>query len=177
MDASKIDFLVDEYGKDLYRFCRRLTFDVFEAEELYQDTFLKAVEAADNIDRDLNPKAWLLTLAVSLWQNKKRKYARRQRIAPTVTITDDMAAVLAAEENTEDTVLKKDLMNSVNVVVAELDDKLRIPVLLYYNSGLSMAEIAAVLNCPEGTVKSRLHKARKTIKERLKVRTEVDKDE
>ena len=177
MDPSEIDFLVTQYGQPLYGFCRKLTFDVYDAEDLYQDTFLKAVELSKKIDKNQNPQAWLFALAVSLWQNKKRKYARRKRIAPVVSITEEMSQLLAAEENLEDTVIEKELADLVNVVVAQLDDNLRIPILLFYNAQMSVGEIALILQCPQGTVKSRLYKARQTIKKELCAITEVNADE
>ena len=76
MDVSMIETLIDEHGKDIYNFCRKLTYSEFDAEELYQDTFLKAMDAAERIDVNNNPKSYLLSIAVSLWNNKKRKYAR-----------------------------------------------------------------------------------------------------
>ena len=86
MKASGISGLVDLYGKDIYSFCKKLTYNEFDAEELYQDTFLKALEIASRIDEEDNPKSFLLSISVSLWKNKQRKYARRMRIAPTQII-------------------------------------------------------------------------------------------
>ena len=54
-------------------FCCHLTGNVQEAEELYQDTFLKAVELMKNIDYENNPKSFLISIALRLWKNKKRK--------------------------------------------------------------------------------------------------------
>ena len=170
MDVSLIESLVNEHGKDIYNFCRRLTYNEFDAEELYQDTFLKAMDAADRIDVNNNPKSYLLSVAVSLWNNKKRKYARRNRIAPTDSIDSEQSSQIASEESTpEENLLKKELYETVNKCVNELDEKMRIPVLLYYNAGLSVERIAEVIKCPQGTVKSRLHKARIILKERLEV--------
>ena len=170
MDVSLIETLIEEHGKDLYNFCKRITYNEFDAEELYQDTFLKAMDAAERIDVNNNPKSYLLSIAVSLWNNKKRKYARRNRIAPTDSLDDENNFSVAADTNTpEDRVLQKELYKTVNNCINELDDKMRIPIVLYYNSGLSVEKIAEIIKCPQGTVKSRLHKARNLLRERLEV--------
>ena len=77
MDISEINKLVEDYGKDIYSFCKKLTYNEDDAEELYQDTFLKVMDVADRIDAENNPKSYLISVCISLWNNKKRKYARR----------------------------------------------------------------------------------------------------
>ena len=170
MDISQINELVDDYGKDIYNFCRKLTYDEFDAEELYQDTFLKVMDVADRIDAENNPKSYLISVCISLWNNKKRKYARRNRIAPTEYIDEETRAdVYKSDTTPESEVLKKELLDIVNRTVSELDDKMRIPFLLFYNSGISIENISKMIDCPAGTVKSRLHNARAIIKSKLEV--------
>ena len=65
--------------------------------------------------------------------------------------------------------LKKELCAYVSRAVSELDEKLRLPVLLFYTAEMSVADIAAAIKCPEGTVKSRLHSARTEIKKKMEV--------
>ncbi len=170
MDISEINKLVEDYGKDIYNFCRKLTYNEFDAEELYQDTFLKVTDIAKRIDLDNNPKSYLISVCVSLWNNKKRKYARRNRIAPTEYIDEDERTEIYKSENTpEDEILKKELLDAVKKAVNELDDKMRIPFILFYNSGVSIENIAKIVSCPQGTVKSRLFNARSQIKSKLEV--------
>lgn len=170
MDVSMIETLIDEHGKDIYNFCKKLTYSEFDAEELYQDTFLKAMDAAERIDVNNNPKSYLLSIAVSLWNNKKRKYARRNRIAPTDSLDDENNYSTAADRNTpEEELLQKELYKTVNQCINELDEKMRVPIILYYHSGLSVEKISEIIKCPQGTVKSRLHKARTLLRERLEV--------
>lgn len=170
MEASAINELVDLYGKDIYNFCKRLTYNEFDAEELYQDTFLKALEIAHRINKDENPKSFLLSVAVSLWKNKQRKYTRRNRIAPSSSIDDEENFSKPKDENTpEELYLKEELYDLVLKCVSELDEKMRLPVLLHYNSEMNIEEISKIVKCPPGTVKSRLFKARTILKERLEV--------
>ena len=167
MKKSEIGLLAEEYGNVIYGFCVRLTGNTYEAEELYQNTFLKALEKASSIDADNNPKSYLVSIAISLWKSHRRKFARRAEIAPTQTLEDYNTA--AHSELTEDSLLQKELYSEVNKAVNELDEKLRLPVILHYTAQLPLNEIAAILSCPEGTVKSRLHTARQILKQKLEV--------
>ncbi len=170
MDISEINKLVEDYGKDIYSFCKKLTYNEDDAEELYQDTFLKVMDVADRIDADNNPKSYIVSVCISLWNNKKRKYARRNRIAPTEYIDEeDRADIYKSNDTPESEILKKELYELINKAVSELDDKMRIPFILFYNSGMSVEDISKVVSCPKGTVKSRLFNARTIIKNKLEV--------
>lgn len=80
MTITELEHCIDLYGRDIYSFCRHATGSIQEGEELYQDTFLKAVELLDKMDMNQNPKSFLLSIAIRLWKNKRRKFAWRQRI-------------------------------------------------------------------------------------------------
>lgn len=81
MTIAELEQCIDQYGKDIYSFCRYATGSIQEGEELYQDTFLKAVELMEKVDVSQNPRSFLLSIVIKLWKNKRRKYAWRQRIA------------------------------------------------------------------------------------------------
>ena len=150
-------------------FCCHLTGNVQEAEELYQDTFLKAVELMKNIDYENNPKSFLISIALRLWKNKKRKYAWRMRIAGTESLIEETVENLEAENCPVEEMIQKESQRQVRKAVAGLEEKYRIPVYLFYTVQMSVAEISKTLKIPEGTVKTRLYKARKLLKEKLEV--------
>ena len=139
MQISDIEKLVDDYGKDVYNFCQKLTYDEFDAEELYQDTFLKVMDVYNRIDKEKNPKSFLISICISLWNNKKRKYARRNRIAQTEYIDEDYKSnTYKSDVTPESEMLKKELCDVINGFINELDDKMRIPFLLFYYQGMSV---------------------------------------
>ena len=72
MERVMIETIIEEYGKDIYSFCVYLTGNKHEADDLYQQIFLIAIEKND-IRIDNNPKSYLLSIAVNVWNNKKRK--------------------------------------------------------------------------------------------------------
>ncbi len=162
---------INEHGKSVYAFCRQLTQNKQEAEELYQDTFLKAVELKGKMDWEKNPGSYLISIALRIWKNKKRKYAWRKRIAGMEEYIEEAAGMEAArqEASTEEIFFQRELQRQVREAVAKLDDKYRIPVYLYYSQQFSTEQIGGILKLPQGTVKSRLHKARKLLRKELEV--------
>lgn len=178
MTNSELERCIQEYGTDIYSFCRNLTYNQQEADDLYQDTFLKAVELCERIHMEENPKSYLLSVAVRVWKNKKRKYAWRKRIADTQTFLEEQgmeqlqeieASQGASEmqKSPEEQILSRERDRLVREAVSHLPKRLRIPVLLYYMEELTIAQIASVLKIPEGTVKSRLYQARKRLEKEL----------
>lgn len=168
MNRAQLEQCIEEYGKDVYTFCIQITPNREEAEDLYQDTFLKAVELKGNIDYGNNPRSYLVSIALRIWKNRRRKFAWRRRIAEICEFTGQDKA-LGEEESVERTVLKKEKEEQVRKAVGNLPEKYRIPVYLYYTLQLSVEEIANVLEIPQGTVKSRLHKARTLLRRELEV--------
>lgn len=169
MTKTELENCVWEYGKEIYSFCRSLTFNVQEADDLYQDTFLKALELICEIDCKKNPKSYLLSVALKLWKNKKRKHAWRNRIANMLSLMDelDLDSIEDPAFSPEQELLKKEETDFVRDAVQRLPEKLKIPILLFYMEDLPLAQIAFVLKIPVGTVKSRLHQAKKILQKEL----------
>lgn len=167
VDRKDFENLIDDHGKSLYSFCGRLTGYTDDANDLYQQTFLRALELCDRIDPAGNPKAFLFTIAASLYKSRMRKLARRDRIAPREDITDENAELLAGDTDVEAEVLSGELSSVMRKAVQRLKEPLRMTVLLFYGNGFSVLEIAGILRVPQGTVKSRLNKARSILRKDL----------
>ncbi|MEC0245392.1 RNA polymerase sigma factor [Paenibacillus chitinolyticus] len=172
MDIDELIELVKLHGKSIYGFCYKLTGNKEDTDDLYQETFLKAVELRLKIDASHNPKAFLLSIAIRLHKNHRRKFAWRQRIAPTAELDEEAAnksRFLSSETTPEDEVLSLELRTLIRDAAHRLGDKLKIPFYMYYTAEMTVEEIASVLRIPPGTVKSRLHKARETMRKVLEV--------
>lgn len=173
MDIEELSDLVKQHGKAIYGFCYRLAGNKADTDDLYQETFLKAMEVRHKMDMNQNPKGFLISIAIRLCQNKRRKFAWRQRIAPTDELNEAVDKVCSMDEETtpEEAVLSNELRSMIQAATDRLDDKLKIPILMYYTAEMPVDEISLALKIPPGTVKSRLFKARKALKKILEVET------
>lgn len=168
MNVTELEKCINVYGKDIYTFCMHLAYNQQEAEELYQDTFLKAMELLDGIEAGNNPKSYLLSITIRLWKNRKRKYMWRRRIAGIESLTEnEEEADIDSGYSLEEEVMKKEQIIQIRSAVSTLDEKYRLPVYLYYMEDITISDIAGILKIPKGTVKSRLHKAREILKNKL----------
>lgn len=168
MNVTELEKCIETYGNDIYAFCLHLAYSRQEAEELYQDTFLKAMELLKRIEAENNPKSYLLSITIRLWKNQKRKYSWRERIAGTKSLADETEeAEIDSGYSLEDEVLHKEQLRQLRQAVNRLEDKYRIPVCLYYMEELQVADVAKILKLPKGTIKSRLYKAREILKKQL----------
>lgn len=169
MTKQELESCVYTYGKDIYSFCKYLTCSKQEADDLYQDTFLTAIEQRERIDSTYNPKSYLLSIALRLWKNKKRKYAWRKRIVETRSLVEEKDATAPLTENSspEQLLLCKEERDAVHRAVNSLPDNQKLVILLFYMENLTTAQIAQVLHIPPGTVLSRLHQARKRLQHTL----------
>lgn len=170
MNVTELEKCIELYGKDIYAFCRQLTYSQQEAEELYQDTFLKAMELLQKINAAENPKSYLLSIALRLWKNHKKKYACRKRIADMESLSGEKQEIEESSSySLEEEVFAREQAAEVRRAIRQLDDKYRLPVYLHYMEGLPLQEIARVLKIPKGTVKSRLYQARESLRNTLEV--------
>ncbi|MEK8126690.1 sigma-70 family RNA polymerase sigma factor [Paenibacillus filicis] len=171
MDIEELDELIKLHGRAIYGFCSKLTRNKADTDDLYQETFLTAMEVLHKLDVNHNPRGFLISIAIRLRNNNRRKFAWRQRIAPTAELNEDVHKICKSEGEAtpEEVVLSRELRDVIQAAADKLNDKLKIPLYMYYTAEMSVDEIASTLNIPSGTVKSRLHQARKSMKQILEV--------
>lgn len=162
MTIKDLENCIEEYGDDIYSFCLHLTLNKELAEDLYQDTFLTAVEKVESIDGLGSVKNYLLGICTNIWKNRKRKWAWRNRIAPSTELFEGGNDEAAYED--EDKVLEKESSKILRIAIDNLSEKYKTIVLLFYMEELSYEEIAKIVHIPVGTVKSRLSSAKKKLR-------------
>ena len=169
MDITDLNEFVSLHGNAVYGFCHKLAKNRADTDDLYQETFLKAMELCHKIDMNNNPRGFLISIAVRLWRNNRRKYARRNRLAPVEELNENISSSYISSEklSPENKAVSRELRHAIQNAADKLNDKLRIPLYMYYTAGMSNEDIAAALKIPQGTVKSRLYKARKILKNTL----------
>lgn len=155
--------LVDEYSGSVYKFCRSLTYSKEDAEDLFQETFLRTFEQLPKISDSDNPQGFLFSTCVYIWKGWKRMYARRKRLAPILPLDETVVSGACME----DRFMAQEETRIVRELVEALPEKFKIPIILYYTVEMAVPDIALALKLPVGTVKSRLFKARKLVQKGL----------
>jgi len=166
-DKHAFELLVSKYQRRLGRLISRFVRDAAEAEDVTQDAFIKAYRALPAFRGDSAFYTWLYRIGINTAKNHLLALGRR---APTSTAFDtDEAeefedAVLLHEVATpENELMSKQVVDVVNASLQQLPDDLRMALTLREIEGLSYEEIAAVMNCPIGTVRSRIFRAREAV--------------
>ena len=136
MTKQELELCIQQYGNDIYSFCKYLTCNQEEADDLYQDTFLMAVELQEKIEYQENPKSYLLSIALRIWKNKKRKFAWRKKIAEIQPMVElqEVEAHRELEVSLEEQVMKKETEEFVRNAVNHLSEKLKIVVVEFYGN-------------------------------------------
>ena len=167
MEAKELEKCINVFGDDIYRFCLKICLNKDDAEDLYQQTFLKALESNFILDWDNNPKALFFSISYKIYKSNMRKWARRNNIVSIINIDEKTENILYSYENIENDVLEKNLINEITKIIDSLPEKIKVPLTLYYLFDFSTSNISKVIKKPIGTVKSRLFKGRGIIKKRL----------
>lgn len=163
-----------QYTRQLYSAALRMTRNPADAEDLVQETFLKAYRAYDSFEAGTNLKAWLYRILTNTFINKYRADSRRPKESELGDVEDlymyrriARGDTMDLARSTEERVLDGLVEEDVKRAVEELPENFRIPVLLADLEGFSYKEIAEILDIPIGTVMSRLHRGRKAMEKRL----------
>jgi len=152
----------------LFGYAMTLTRDRPAAEDLVQETYVRAARAANRLAADTNLKNWMFVIMRNAWLNQ----LRREKTGPRFVdfAEEDPAAdnwPAAADSNPQVVYLRKLERDEVRRAIASLPLTYREVVILRDMEGFSYQEIAAVLDCPAGTVMSRLGRAREKLRQRL----------
>ena len=156
-----IDQYIRQYGKRLYGLCLTLCADSYEAEDLYQDTWLQVMRNIDKYDRSRPFEPWLTRICVNLYRNQLRKWSRSP-VQQTFVNSEAKEALLNNVHARED-----EDFTDLYTAIDGLPEKLRLTVVLFYFYEMDVAAVSQTLGIPVGTVKSRLNRARNQLKEVL----------
>ncbi|WP_239617452.1 RNA polymerase sigma factor [Cohnella mopanensis] len=162
VDGSELRLLMDQYGDDVWKYAYVLTKDREQAKDIAQEVFIKVHNSIHFFRGQSSLKTWLLTITRNLSFNYlKSSYFRRILLFGTVKPRQ-------TNPSAELAYLGKQSVSELWDIILKSSDKLREVLVLDLEHELSVQEIATLLNLPTGTVKSRLHRARKEVEEKLK---------
>jgi len=179
-DKRAFELLVEKYQRKLARLLSRLIRDPGEVEDVTQEAFIKAYRALPSFRGDSAFYTWLYRIGINTAKNYLVAMGRR---APTSTDVEAEEAegqesgALLRDINTPDSLLlSKEIGDTVNAAIESLPEELRSAIQLRELEGMSYEEIAKLMDCPIGTVRSRIFRAREAIAERLRPLLDGAKD-
>ncbi len=179
-DKQAFDLLVSKYQRKLARLLSRFIRDPAEIEDVTQEAFIKAYRALPSFRGDSAFYTWLYRIGINTAKNYLVSLGRR---APTTTEfnseeaeTFEDAEHLRDVNTPENELMSRQIAETVNDTLGALPEELRSAITLREIEGLSYEDIASIMNCPIGTVRSRIFRAREAIAERLRPLLGTSKD-
>ncbi len=162
-----INQYIQQYGKRLYGLCLTLCTNKLEADDLYQDTWLQVVKNFSRYDTSREFEPWLTQICVNLYRNALRRLSRSPFLSFRSNEEKDylLCSIPAPEQKTDYSPLYE--------AIDHLPEKYRLAVILYYFDDMDITATAQILRIPNSTVKSRLNKARKLLREALGNETDL----
>jgi RNA polymerase sigma-70 factor, ECF subfamily len=180
-DKRAFELLVEKYQRKLGRLLARFIRDPAEVEDVTQEAFIKAYRALPAFRGDSAFYTWLYRIGINTAKNYLMALGRR---APTSTEVEaeDAEGFEDGEQlrdiNTPESVLlSKEIAQTVNATIDQLPEELRTAIQLREIEGMSYEDIARIMDCPIGTVRSRIFRAREAIAERLRPLLDTRKDQ
>jgi len=160
--------VLEQHGDEIFRFACRLTGNRTDADDLYQETLIKAFRAFGRLSHDANHRAWLYRICSNTWISDRRKHGRV--FAMNDVLADTLAMPVPDHAGALDA---RDLLDEVEYFVDKLPPKQRVALVLRKYHELDYAEIAEVLKCSEAAARANVHEAltklRRTFADRIEV--------
>ena len=179
-DKHAFGLLVAKYQRKLARLLSRFIRDATEVEDVTQEAFIKAYRALPSFRGDSAFYTWLYRIGINTAKNYLVAQGRR---APTTTPMDAEEAENMGEgeqlqdlNTPENQMMSRKVAESVNQTLGQLPEELRTAITLREIEGLSYEDIASIMNCPIGTVRSRIFRAREAIADQLRPLLGTSKD-
>ncbi len=155
----------------MYNFALRLTSDPSDAEDLVQDTIVKAFRFFSSYEKGTNAKAWLFRILKNSYINNYRKQSKQPNQVDYDEVSSFYETIRADRTDTsdlEDKMFRDLIDDDISQALEELPEDFRTVVLLCDVEGFTYEEIANMLDVPIGTIRSRLHRGRNLLKAQLK---------
>jgi len=165
MTTNDFNYRLYSYKDALHSFAISFTRDVQDANDLVQDTMLKAINYSASFKEGTNFKAWLYTIMKNTFINNYRRASKTHSI---ITVSDEISSEKMSFASTLNEIDGKFVMDDIYKALAKLSPEHHIPFVRYFE-GFKYCEIAEELNIPIGTVKTRIHVARQLLKKSLKM--------
>ena len=173
-DQKAFELLVIKYQKRIQRLIGRMVRDVDLVEDIAQETFIRAYRALAQFRGEAQFYTWLYRIAVNTAKKALMDLKRNPTVSENYFKTDDddetspLENELTSTETPDAVLASKEIAKIINAALDELPEELRQAITLREIEGLSYAEISEAMNCPIGTVRSRIFRAREAISQKVK---------
>jgi RNA polymerase sigma-70 factor (ECF subfamily) len=170
--SEDLEKFVDDYGDHAYSFALSLCGNEPDARELVQEAFVKILDQADRYDCSRSLESWYMTVLKNLFLDSRRQWERRRGISLDAEIGEEGLTVADAVADAREVGLlerleKRESAGQVRKALAGLEPAARAILTLVDVQGVSYEQAAKVLDCPLGTVRSRVSRARDSLRRRL----------
>ncbi|MEX2565639.1 MAG: RNA polymerase sigma factor [Cyclobacteriaceae bacterium] len=165
MTTLEFSYSLNKLTNSLKPFALKLTRDMDDANDLLQDTMVKAFTNKDKFTDGTNLKAWLYTIMKNTFITNYQRMVRRGTFVDT---SDNLHFINSGSGVIENDAFSEFAMNDITEAIENLDEVYRSPFMMHFR-GFKYHEIAEKLNIPIGTVKNRIHIARKVLKDDLSI--------
>jgi RNA polymerase sigma-70 factor (ECF subfamily) len=171
-DRQAFDQLVERYHKQAYNIAYRMTGNHADAEDLTQEAFIRAFRFFAQYKRELPFDSWLYKIMSNVFVDMLRRRPKAQiRSLDQPIATEDGEALLEIADTSdgpEDLLMSREMDSRIQAALNSIPEDFRLAVIYADIEGLSYEEIADAMSCSIGTVRSRLHRGRKLLRDRLK---------
>ena len=180
-DKRAFGLLVEKYHRKLVRLLSRYIRDAAEVEDVAQEAFIKAYRALPAFRGESAFYTWLYRIGINTAKNHLVATGRRAPTSTEVEAEDaeglEEGELLRDINTPESVLLSKEIAATVNGAMEQLPEDLRTAIQLREIEGMSYEDIAKIMDCPIGTVRSRIYRAREAIAEKLKPLLEMRQDQ
>lgn len=170
MTAIEFTFNLDKVSKSLKPFAMRLTRDSEDANDLIQDTLLKAFTNYEKYTEGTNLRAWLYTIMKNTFITNYQRLLRRNTF---IDSSDNLHFLNSVESSLDNGAERSFMLDDITTAISKLDTTYQEPFMMHFR-GFKYHEISDRLQIPIGTVKNRIHIARKELKSILKIYSHID---
>ena len=164
-----VTLLVRQHATFVYRIAYSILRDVYDAEDVAQETFMRVMKNIERLPVIRDQRGWLARITWRLAITKWNRTRRQRRIE--VDISEEPARLAASNRSTGSDAENKQLLETMNRLTLSLPDNLRNPLILSAIEDMSSREVAEILNISEATVRTRTHRARRLLREKLRTLT------
>lgn len=166
VSTINLEILYQQYKNQIYTLCIRLVYSRDLADDLFGETWVKAAEKFHQLDSKKNPANWLYTICLNTYRKSRIK---QKHTANQLEYNIEVANIEDKDLDAEEKLMQQETSLQLQKALIKLNDKYRLPIILFYFKDLSYNDIATIMKIPLSTVKFRLNHGKMLLKKEMEV--------